>query len=71
VSAVSATRPEAEGRKTVETGLILLAFLAAIFTIGFSRVRRKMGLGMTSKHWLIGFVTVFLLILVVWANGHT
>ena len=55
----------------METGLILLAFIALLCTLLFSRVRRKMGLGMTTKHWVVGFTTVFLLILVVWANGHT
>jgi hydrogenase-4 membrane subunit HyfE len=55
----------------MEAGLILLAFIALLCTLLFTRVRRKMGLGVTSKHWVIAFVTVFLLILVVWANGHT
>jgi hydrogenase-4 membrane subunit HyfE len=55
----------------MESGLILLAFIAVLCTLGFSKVRRKMGLGMTSKHWVVGFAVVFLLILVVWANGHT
>jgi hypothetical protein len=55
----------------LETGLILLAFIALVFTLLFTRARRKLGLGVAGKHWIIAFVTVFLLILVVWANGHT
>jgi hypothetical protein len=54
----------------MDEGLILLAFIAALFTFGFTKIRRKMGLGVTSKHWVIGFVGAFLVILVVWANGH-
>jgi hydrogenase-4 membrane subunit HyfE len=55
----------------MDTGLILLAFIAALFTFGFTKVRRRMGLGVTSKHWVIAFVAAFLVILVIWANGHT
>jgi hypothetical protein len=55
----------------VESGLILLAFIAILCTLLFTRVRRKMGLGVATKHWVIGFITVFLVILVIWANGHT
>lgn len=55
----------------METGLILLAGIALLCTVLFVKGRRKLGLGVTSKHWVIAFATVFLLILVIWANGHT
>jgi hypothetical protein len=55
----------------METGLILLAVIAVIVTVGFTKVRRRMGLGVTSKHWVYAFVATFLIILVIWANGHT
>jgi uncharacterized membrane protein len=54
----------------METGLILLAVIAAIVTLGFTKVRRRMGLGVNSKHWLYAFVATFLIILVIWANQH-
>jgi hypothetical protein len=52
------------------SGLILLALIAGFFTLAFTKVRKRMGLGMTSKHWTIAFVGSFLVILVVWANAH-
>jgi hypothetical protein len=55
----------------VATGLILLAFLGALVTWLFTKARRRMGLGVTSRHWVISFAAVTLIILVIWANGHT
>jgi hypothetical protein len=55
----------------METGLILLACIALLCTVLFTKGRRKLGLGVTSRHWVIAFVVVFLVILVIWANGHT
>jgi uncharacterized membrane protein len=52
------------------SGLILLAVIAGFFTLAFSKVRKRMGMGMTSKHWTIAFVGSFLVILVIWANAH-
>ena len=53
----------------METGLILLAAISVLCTVLFVKGRRKMGLGVTSKHWVIAFLVVFFLILVIWANG--
>jgi hypothetical protein len=55
----------------VETGLILLAVLGVGGTWLFTKVRRRMGLGMTTKHYLIAFAAIVLVILTIWANGHT
>lgn len=52
------------------SGLILLAVIAGLFTLAFTRVRKRMGLGMTSKLWAIAFAGSFLVILVFWANAH-
>ena len=52
------------------TGLILLAVIAGLFTLTFTKVRKRMGMGVTSKHWVIAFIGAFLVILVVWANAH-
>jgi hypothetical protein len=52
------------------TGLILLAFIAGLITLAFTKVRKRMGMGVTSKHWTIAFVGSFLVILVIWASGH-
>ena len=55
----------------METGLILLAVLGVGGTWLFTKVRRRMGLGMTTKHYLIAFAAIVLVILTIWANGHT
>jgi hypothetical protein len=54
----------------VATGLILLAFLSALVTFGWTKARRRFGLGVTNRTYGITFVVIFMLILVVWANGH-
>jgi hypothetical protein len=55
----------------VETGLILLAVIGVFCTWLFTKVRRRMGLGVQGKHYVIAFAVVVLLILTIWANGHT
>jgi hypothetical protein len=55
----------------VNSGLILLACIAVFVTWLFTKVRRRMGLGVNSKHYVITFIAVVLIILAVWANGHT
>jgi hypothetical protein len=54
----------------VETGLILLAVIGVFGTWLFTKVRRRMGLGMTTKHYVIAFAAIVLVILTVWANAH-
>ncbi len=53
------------------TGLILLVFIAALITFGWSRLRRRMGMGMSGRHWLTVMVVVILGVLALWAyNTH-
>lgn len=55
----------------MSSGLILLAVIAVLATLLFTRVRRRMGLGVQGKHYVITFAAVVLIILAIWANGHT
>jgi hypothetical protein len=79
-----ASRPAAECRsletspqktaaqEAAMTGLILLLFLGVLVGFGWTRVRGKMKLGISGKHWA-GAITVFVLIvLMLYAshNGH-
>jgi hypothetical protein len=52
------------------SGLILLAVIAGLITLAFTKLRKRMGMGVTSKHWIIAFVGSFLVILVMWASSH-
>jgi heme A synthase len=54
------------------SGLILLVFIAVIVAFGFTRMRGKMKLGVTSKHWTTVIVLVVLVVLVAYAahSGH-
>ena len=54
------------------SGLILLVFIAVIVAFGFTRMRGKMKLGVTSKHWTTAIVLVVLVVLVAYAahSGH-
>jgi hypothetical protein len=52
------------------TGLILVAFIAGLFTFGFTRVRRRMGMGTTGRTWGITFLVTAVVILGLWATGH-
>jgi fumarate reductase subunit D len=54
------------------TGLILLVFLGVIVAFGWTRMRGKMKLSVSGKHWA-GAITVFVLVvLMLWAShqGH-
>jgi fumarate reductase subunit D len=54
------------------TGLILLLFLGVLVGFGWTRLRGKMKLGVSGKHWT-GAITVFVLVvLMLYAahNGH-
>jgi fumarate reductase subunit D len=54
------------------TGLILLVFLGVIVAFGWTRMRGKMKLGVSGKHW-VGAITIFVLVvLMMWAShqGH-
>jgi hypothetical protein len=52
------------------TGFILVAFLAVLVTFVFTKLRRKMGMGVTNRTWGITFVVTALIILALWATGH-
>jgi hypothetical protein len=52
------------------TGFILVAFIAGLFTLGFTKLRRRMGIGVTSRTWWITFLVTVLIILGLWATGH-
>ena len=54
------------------SGLILLVFLAVIVAFGWTRLRGRMKLGVTSKHWTTAIVFFVLVVLVAYAAhiGH-
>ena len=49
------------------SGLILLVFLAVIVAFGWTRLRGRMKLGVTSKHWTTAIVLFVLVVLVAYA----
>jgi hypothetical protein len=53
-------------------GLILLVFIGAIVAFGWTRVRGRMKLGVSGKHWIAPIVIVVLVGLIAWSahNGH-
>ena len=55
----------------MDSGLILLAVIGVFGVWVFTKIRRRMGLGMTSKHYVIAFAAIVLILLTVWANAHT
>jgi heme A synthase len=59
-------------RRADMSGLILLVFLAVIVAFGFTRLRGKMKLGVTSKHWTTVIVLFVLVVLIAYAahSGH-
>ena len=52
------------------TGLILVAFLAALVTFGWTKGRRRMGLGVSNRTYGITFVVCVIIIVAFWAAGH-
>ena len=53
-------------------GLILLVLIGALVAFGWTRLRGKMKLGVSGKHWAGPIVIVVILVLMMWAthNGH-
>ena len=49
------------------TGLILLAFLAALVAFFTIRVRRRLGMGSTGKTWVTIITAVIIVVLLLWA----
>jgi len=56
------------------TGLILLVLIAILVAFGYTRLRGKMKLSISGKHWLGPIVIVVILVLMLWAStthgGH-
>ena len=54
------------------TGLILLVLIAALAAWGYTRLRGKMKLSVSGKHWLGPIVIVGLVLLLMWSvhTGH-
>ena len=53
-------------------GLILLVFIAALAAFGWTRLRGKMKLGVSGKHWLGPIFIVVVVVLLMWSvhTGH-
>lgn len=51
-------------------GLILLVLIGAIVAFGWTRLRGKMKLSVSGKHWVGPIVIVVLLVLMLWAANH-
>ncbi|MGD0239689.1 MAG: hypothetical protein ABSB59_05085 [Streptosporangiaceae bacterium] len=49
-------------------GLILLVFICAIVAFGWTRVRGKMKLGISGKHWLGPIVIVGVVLLLLYST---
>jgi len=50
------------------TGLILLVFIAVIIAYFWTRMRGKMKLNVTGKHWTGAIIVVVLAVLLLWAS---
>ena len=53
-------------------GLILLVLICVGAAYGWTRLRGKMKLGVSGKHWIGPIVIVVVFVLMLWAshNGH-
>ncbi len=54
----------------VTSGLIVLALLAVLVGFLWTRLRKRIGLGVTSKHWTAAIVIFALVVLALWAHAH-
>ena len=63
-------KPQAQ--EAAMTGLILLVFIGVIVAFAWTRLRGKMKLGVSGKHWLGPIVIVVLVVLLMWSvhTGH-
>jgi phosphatidylglycerophosphate synthase len=52
------------------TGLILLVFIAVIIAYFWTRMRGKMKLNVTGKHWTGAIIVVCLFVLLLWASAQ-
>jgi hypothetical protein len=53
----------------VTAGLILLVFIGLLLAYFFGRVRRRMGLPVTGRTWLVIIAAVVLIGLALWASS--
>jgi hypothetical protein len=52
------------------TGLILLAFLAILVAFFLTRMRRRLGLGVTGGTWAVIIVVFVIIVLGMWASSQ-
>jgi hypothetical protein len=52
------------------TGLILLAFLAVLVAFFLTRMRRRLGLGVTGRTWIAIIAVFALVVLGLWATSQ-
>lgn len=52
------------------TGLILLAFLAVLVAFFVTRMRRRLGLGVTGKTWAVIIAVFVIAVLGLWASSQ-
>jgi fumarate reductase subunit D len=50
--------------------LILLVLVGVLVAFGFTRVRRRLNMDVTAKHWIYTIVVVVIVSLILWANAH-
>ncbi|HEY4853905.1 MAG TPA: hypothetical protein VII22_24225 [Streptosporangiaceae bacterium] len=48
-------------------GVILLVFLGVLVAFGWTRVRRRLGLSVTGRHFVLVIVGFCLIVLAMWA----
>jgi fumarate reductase subunit D len=51
----------------VVAGAILLVFLAVLVAFGWTRARRRLGMGVTGRHYVVVIVVFCLVVLAMWA----
>lgn len=54
----------------VTTGLILLAFLAILVAFFLTRMRRRLGLGVTGGTWAVIIAVFVIIVLGLWASSQ-
>ena len=54
------------------SGLILVVLIGVLVAYGYTRMRGKMKLSVSGKHWVAPVVIIVVVLLLVWAshNGH-
>jgi hypothetical protein len=53
------------------TGLILLAFLGVLVAFFLTRMRRRLGLGVTGRTWIVIIAVFAVAVLALWANSQS